>query len=140
MTHDYTNELKTITEIEKKYPKAFDKFIEWLVDDKKAQNIYYHYDGLSNNEIIGAGYDNFEDGCSYARGATMRDLYDFFDEQEIIISINSIIGSDKTDWRWTIYNYKTVRIYGSELTFNTRTEAEQESFTKAFEILEERLK
>jgi hypothetical protein len=71
----------------------------------------------------------------------IRDLYDFFDEQGIIIEI----GVD-----WTMepkYCYRVIRDYWgddrqrkwSDL-FYKRTQAEEQAFLRAFEILENKLK
>jgi hypothetical protein len=87
--------------------------------------------------------------CSYMRlvgnnnkpPKNIRDLYDFFDEQGIIIEI----GVD-----WTMepkYCYRVIRDYWgddrqrkwSDL-FYKRTQAEEQAFLRAFEILENKLK
>lgn len=71
-----------------------------------------------------------------------RALYDFFDEQKIIIIINY---EPPNSYNFNIYfnenvgkaDYYKFRRY---LYYSQRTEAETEAFTKAFEILEKRLK
>lgn len=70
-----------------------------------------------------------------------RALYDFFDEKEIIIEIGvdwtkdpkfcyrvaRFIPYDKPNWHWSDLYYK-------------RTEAEEQAFERAFQLLEEKLK
>lgn len=77
-----------------------------------------------------------------------RDLYDFFDENGIRVTIDLFqddfdieiyINQKEGEWEWLL-------IYESDTPkegwkgFKTRTEAETAAFTKAFGILEEKLK
>ena len=66
-----------------------------------------------------------------------RDLYDFFDEQGIIINVYNLFGS----FWWDIKEYyeRLFAEHAKEDQYKTRTEAEEKAFTKAFELLEEKL-
>lgn len=70
-----------------------------------------------------------------------RDLYDFFDEHEIYIDITpdrpiDIDGHICGDnYFWILLNW----YYEDDIRYGSRTEAEQAAFTKAFELLEEKL-
>ena len=74
-----------------------------------------------------------------------RDLYDFFDEQGIYISImytyywNSLDESDHYHFDWEIMFDTDDKIISAEVEEPTRTEAETIAFEKAFEILENKL-
>ena len=61
----------------------------------------------------------------------LRDLYDWFDGIGVYISILAMIGSKRYSYSidWCSYN-----------RIETRSEAEREAFTKAFEVREEQLK
>ena len=103
------------TEIKEKYPKAYDSLLEWEPIIDISVWIY------------------FKD----------RNLYDFFDEQELIIEIGVEYGKDCEDYwfEWFI-NLKGTggADYLGHKCYKSRSEAEQAAFTKAFEILEEKLK
>jgi hypothetical protein len=62
-----------------------------------------------------------------------RYLYDFFDEKGIHAAIWAYEISPLL-YKWAIYGN-----IGGVLTFNTRTEAEEAAFLKAFELLEQQL-
>ena len=78
-----------------------------------------------------------------AEPRNIRDLYDFFDEQGILIIIDKdweYMYSDDMERRYLkTWNYEISQepFYGD--SYETRTEAEQAAFEKAFEILERRL-
>ena len=74
-----------------------------------------------------------------------RRLYDFFDENEIYVSVNPDhdgnweyrtrpIDNDKV-YFWINVNW----VYEDDVEYKTRYEAEEAVFTKAFEMLEEKL-
>jgi len=65
-----------------------------------------------------------------------RDLYDFFDEQGIYINTEVAVETLHCNW---FYNISGIKIY-SEGGYKARKEAEEMAFTKAFEILENKLK
>jgi len=102
-------------EIKKKYPKAVELIYECA--DKYA---------------IGAFIDDYKYN---------RLLYDLFDEQGVYINISTQFHEDNIKM-WDFYIIGDDGWNLAELTyeFTTRTEAEEKAFTKAFEILEEKLK
>lgn len=99
-------------EIDKTCPKAYAKVGEWFED-----NIIYNSIRLTE--------------CTY------RWLYDFFDGEGIYIEFTI----DKTRFWFDILdeNNDYLTSYEKNDCHDTRTEAEEQSFTKAFEILEEKL-
>ena len=95
-------------EIRKKNPKAIDKMENWLNETK------HHF----------------------VKKGQERLLYDFFDENEIYISISVDDSVKQAIW--------FLGFIGKEIDCNledvkTRSEAEIVIFTKAFEILEQKL-
>lgn len=66
---------------------------------------------------------------------TDRWLYDFFDEQNFNVAVLPFFNS----WIWKI-RYEDMNFVEGEKKESTRTEAEEQAFTRAFEILEEKLK
>ncbi|MCK5606295.1 hypothetical protein KAR91_30625 [Candidatus Pacearchaeota archaeon] len=69
---------------------------------------------------------------------TLRHLYDFFDENDINIFVRlSDITNSFLPFDWDIV-YEDI-YHSSYLEYKTRKEAEQAAFTKAFEILEQKL-
>jgi len=93
-------------EIKEKYPKAWNNLVEY---DWKA--IYIKAD-LEFPSIPSQGYNN-------------RDLYDFFDANQIYIEL--VRASD-----WWYY-------LGCLKAHDTRTEAEEGAFIEAFKMLERKL-
>jgi len=103
------------TEIKEKYPKASRLLIN-----------YYDID----DSLIGIRY--------FVEDYLARNLYDFFDEQGLYINIlvedNEYTNS--INWLyWIVDSEKRIDDY----SFQTRTEAEEKAFEKAFEILENKL-
>ena len=70
---------------------------------------------------------------------TWRHLYDFFDEQKLIIQIG--YWADELKYWFDIYEplMEDGHCSGNGEEYNTRTEAEEQAFIKAFEILENKL-
>ena len=73
-----------------------------------------------------------------------RNLYDFFDENEIYILIgkNLLRGSEyfpDSDWWWNVTSGEATWIQAHSSSYDTRTEAEQGAFEKAFEIMESKI-
>ena len=102
-------------EIKKKHPKAWALLKEWF-GYKKDTTVSMELSKIFMPE---------------------RKLYDFFDEQKIIISINGYKGlSSDLEWGWNIEHSKGVSDC-SPLAYYSRIEAEEESFLEAFEILEQ---
>lgn len=112
------------TEIKEKYPKAFNNLIEiWNIKTYKCTE----FELISNNAV-----DN--KSCNII--VNDRDLYYFFDNNEILISV---ANNGKESWFWDVENYKSI-LASWEESSNTRIEAEQTAFKKAFELLEKQLK
>jgi len=103
-------------EIKEKYPKSF-----WKFHKRSGRHPY-----INDLNILGYGF--------FGKHIEIndRDLFDFFDEQEIYVNIRNTML--KYVWCWSI-NYSV-----EEITAKSRQEAETVGFTKAFEILEEKLK
>ena len=105
--------------IKEKYPKAFDIGQKWWVSN----------------------VDNYE--LDITINASDRFLYDFFDEQGMYISAE-IDTTMEAKFSPVIYsltdNEPCEEIWRDEYLWRTRTEAEEQAFEKAFEILENKLK
>lgn len=97
-------------ELEDQFPKAWDKLEE--------SNYPLCYDGIENKPVV-------------------RDLYEFFDEQEIYIYPRPVVNYMQC--RFYICDRTEIIGNGTEV-FQNRKDMEEAAFTKAFEILEERLK
>ena len=111
-------------EISEKYPKAY--FNELLESD-----IYSASDFYSSPKPKGQLLVDY---------APIRNLYDFFDEQEIWIEISA----DRINgWMFEMFklteDYWSV-LFSAKFTYKTRIEAETAAFIKAFELLEEKLR
>lgn len=107
--------------ISKKYPKAFEAFSDWKFNGRKDLTPFMYMALIKD----------------------VRILYDFFDENEIWITINAdnikdydYPGSIKKGeiYFWININW----IYEDDIKYLTRTEAEEAAFNKAFEILEQK--
>jgi hypothetical protein len=81
--------------------------------------------------------DNDGDVCSCGNGP--RVLYDFFDENDIYIGIDvgRYVGEKHMNYEYSIW--ETEDCVEMSKCYLSRFEAEESAFTKAFEILEERL-
>lgn len=111
--------------IKKDYPKAWNVFHEdrsWLeiYSDKKLG--HYYTDGVHIVRMW--------------RTYNPRNLYDFFDEREIII--NLCYYGENDGFSFDITDSQASGLFEST-EYKTRTEAESAAFEKGFEILEERL-
>ena len=87
-------------------------------------------------------YKILEDNSDYfaalrlgVRGFDKRFLYDFFDEQGIYIAVDHDLEFDNM-WWWYINRTDEICEANDNEEYKTRTLAETEAFTKAFEILE----
>ena len=109
-------------ETKEKCPKALHKY-----------NLY-NWDGYENYKI-----DNYAPIVLKDLAKTNnRNLYDFFDENGVIVSVIYEINADGLEYYdWEIYDNNTRTYPDNE--HNSRTEAETEAFNKAFEILENKL-
>ena len=116
--------------IKESFPKAFDTLRVWYED--RGEEISIDTDGELCSWLNKAR--------DYRQVLNRRDLYDFFDEKGLFVSIvpsrewknknlSNVFCFEVLDYE----NYKHAEIY------STRPEAETAAFTKAFEILEERL-
>lgn len=125
-------------EIKKKYPKAYRKLRKWvyLLDPTWYNNISEQYDNKSDARYEFIQTLNNHTDCVFNQH---RDLYDFFDEQDLIIQIHY-----NREFSFSTLLYTNYDPYNGEYFYyrhyKTRTHAEQEAFTKAFELLEERLR
>jgi len=102
-------------EIKIKYPKSFDTLNEWMNNIVETDRI-----GIWWNVLF-----------SEIRGF----LYDFFDEQKIYIEINFI--DYEPFFAWCISSKTESDL--SRIMYGNRNQAEEQAFSKAFEILEEKL-
>lgn len=116
-------------EIKEKYPNA--------------SKLYQNFGGWSHEDKIKA----------YLKDEVLRrDLYDFFDEQNIFINVSQEyqytreVDEDGRNshyvpdgWDWDIHD-RAYYLATSKALSKSRKEAEQQAFLKAFEILENKLK
>jgi len=108
-------------EINKKYPKSFNLFFKWFKGDPKAT--------MTKKEFL-----EMDDIIMY--GGDIRDLYDFFDEQEIyIFPLKGEYHTKVLGFGYEIQHKTRDRQHG----YKSRKKAEEAAFLKAFEILEEYL-
>jgi len=115
--------------IKKQYPKAFELFKnEYHVDIVKGTLM--HFAKRQPSEMYFHTYWNEK----------YRELYDFFDEQGIVIGMtfHHAVGIEKWFVFTITYNLGT-KYEEYILTTGIRPKAEQAAFTKAFEILNNRL-
>lgn len=110
-------------EIKEKNPKAWELF-----DDSE----YYGWHKNGNKLSV------------KANNAAQRVLYDFFDEQGLIIELFSNQESSLPR-RFEEYSYEIINLHGVDCMspgyydLKTRIEAETAAFSKAFELLEKKL-
>ena len=107
-----------------------DKYFEELpLRHPKANKVWYDY----AEEYVNNGAYN---GTRYTP-MNLRDLYDFFDEQGLIILIDL---STEEGFYGYLVTENNLFIDDSDTDYaKTRTEAEEKAFEKAFEILEKKL-
>jgi len=135
--------------IKEKHPKAFRLWLD--SEDYKAEPVVVEYSRESKDIYLADADNQTTFLCE------LRDLYDFFDEQGIYINIfeaGILTGKikDYENFRWIITtNFRTDKdagkweettIYNHDYPLSkkiTRTEAEEQAFTKAFSILEDKL-
>jgi phage-related protein len=117
-------------EVKEKYPKAFKLWLKF--ENYEAEPVVVDY-SRDNQDIYLADSENQTTFLCY-----VRDLYDFFDEQGIYIVPIQIIWKNEVMWEYRIGNKKTIQEFRSQM-YDTRTEAEEQAFLKAFELLEEKL-
>ena len=106
--------------ISKKYPKAFDLFFEWFKGSPKA--VMTRAEFIEVNDIV-------------VMHGNIRELYDFFDKHHIFISVDLFCEG----WHISLSKSCEEHFYIENRrlgTYKTRTEAEKQGFSVAFEILE----
>ena len=107
--------------IKEKYPKAYQLGQDWWVEKCDFYDV----------ELL-------------AQPKSNRFLYDFFDEQGISVTIDwnhSDNPTIKVEWYYEISDFEMpAKILQITDRFHSRTEAEENAFEKAFEILEDKLK
>jgi len=126
-------------EISEKYPKAFNKFFKWYWPNERQS-----FDGNDLYFCQTVGDENYAE-CSipYESFCEIRKFYDFFDEQEIFIEIEfyPIPESPKKPWtcNGTIFEGNDLHLKWCSEEYIKRSDAEEATFMKAFEILEKEL-
>ena len=110
---------KTLSEM---YTKAYRVFLQWLHDKKKHD---YDFDVDYINNLNG----------SYLK-YHMRDLYDFFDDQDIHIEVykTHYLDEESASMKWS-FDCGSVMSKG----YDTRLFAEWAAFKTAFKELEKKL-
>ena len=115
-------------EIKKKYPKAHKKFGIWADKHGEYCDIDLEYLWINYPPLCETLNHTFYDD---------RDLYDFFDEQGIIIEI---ICEYKPNLGWRFMSYINYRLSCENnwisKWYKSRKKVEEAAFLKAFEILE----
>ena len=119
-------------EISEKFPEAFKTFFKWYWADNR---IAFDGDSLYFSQTID-DKSYAESSISFKDILRIRVFYDFFDENEIWINVvhrdfGNLISVKPFMW-------KINQEYSEG--YSTRAEAETAAFTKAFEILENKLK
>ena len=105
-----------------KYPKAY----KHMEDNFKCL--------FTNKELTSVEYGVPRYGGTI-KHPLKRDLYDFFDGEDIMTNVTPLLHT----FEWFADDYNSVKFARDYGECETRSEAETEAFTKAFEILEERL-
>lgn len=108
-------------EIKENYPKGWAKL-------QLSQSIG-KYGEIKISQWMSLSSEGFGD-------ITLRDFYDFFDEQGIYIELTLEKGGR---FHVDILDKEAEYLFIIKEIFNTRTEAEEAAFNKAFEILENKL-
>lgn len=118
------------TLIKNKFPKAFEKFQG--DKDNSYWDVVVTSKGNSYLTIFSGEMQDYKEGM-YTHFYE-RSLYDFFDEEGIFIAItrDNAFGNE-------VHNGLGDIFYENKDWFPERIEAEEEAFTKAFELLEEKL-
>ena len=122
-------------EIKKKYPKGLNKLFEWLNIEEYESSI---------NKEAGTQWYQFEHSYLLSHEGfcwNVRNLYNFFDEQEIYANVHSDMSIDlELYWTWDIHEKANIgQLIYEPFSFTSRSEAEEKLFSKAFERLEKKL-
>ena len=116
-------------EIEKKYPKAWDKLFEMFDEGILENEILFENEPIYISDII-----------RYEKHIPLlfsRTLYDFFDEQGVDVEIR-IEGTQDFEGGRASYGYvkkSNKKIWKQVAIEPTRTKAEEKAFERAFGIL-----
>jgi len=103
-----------------------------MIDWKKVQK-----DCPKAANVVFEHYKSIHGVVSLPGGATLRNLYDFFDSKDLEIFITPYLTPEGSRIGVQIYSGSYAVDGNKLLDFKTRTEAETAAFTKAFGILEE---
>lgn len=111
-------------QIKEQCPKAWAALDSWFDEENGTYVV--------NMIPIGDDYYSF----------TPRDLYDFFDSKQICVELN--LNREEDTFYVRLRHNEATSVWlkdevGFTKDFDTRTEAESAAFTRAFQILEERL-
>lgn len=121
-------------EISEKHPKAWGSLLKWRpyiqINESKTSSYYgdlgwYFTDGVHSYMQMWASFK-------------IRDLFDFFDENDIIVEISLLCQGFVSTISKNCEEYY-VDVNRQLNSHKTRREAEFEAFEKAFEILESKL-
>lgn len=112
------------TELRKTCPKSLAKLKEWL----------YAPDKTNGEDISGISDDQREQLINFTLGLNPRMLFDFFDDQNIYVTIQP---DDTTGEVSGFMYYNSKSPYSS--SSNNRNTAEELAFIQAFEELEKQL-
>lgn len=118
-------------EVIKKNEKAFKLLTKWIIPE--YTNEEYQVMGSENGDIHISLYNNKGELDGAAFSVYLRDLYDFFDDNEIPINVYYKVYTFAYSIALAEEDFKDNGVYGS------RKEAEKAAFTKTFEILEQKL-
>jgi len=126
--------------IKENYPNAIESLFNWLQITEMESDEDYDYSkwGQFKNDYLTAN-ENFSWDC--------RNLFEFFDEQNLNVIITADYYKDGINWCWQIFwvdlsapDYMGGTMsYGDNNEYPTRPESEKAAFEKAFELLEIKL-
>lgn len=123
-------------ELKQNYPQAFDQFVNWY-------RKYFDLSMFSGFPKLDLGL--LEQIISDDNSNLTRDLYDFFDSEKVYVGVwpERDFVKKSIVFMYSITNGKQHHILNDDTvyiaSYDTRTEAEEAAFTKAFEILEQQL-
>lgn len=118
-----------IQQINDKYPKAFAAWLKWL----GAGGLQW-IDGADNNRVV-TNNAVIRIGEDYS----IRNFYDFFDKENIILGVMGFIETGLFDMDIEYIGGEGEKKIKELIGYKTRKEAETEGFTKAFELLDQKL-
>lgn len=122
-------------EIQKNYPKAYEALLQWIPDSKWNMSIDEEFSLGPYGELFivhsESSASEFDD----------RDLYDFFDENRIVIECYSDTLPNAVNFNILVRYVvnRSVWLYKPLGAFESRSDAELAAFDKCFSILETRI-